>query len=178
MTGKVHCFGGACAGGITVMSAYMYGADKYEIGGLLLAFAGAFLGSRGALLPDIDTPYSMISKEHPILSSFIYKRFEHRTGTHSLVVPLALSVFAAGVYGLNIAWSYFAFLLILGFLSGYVFHLVQDACTMAGVPWAYPIVKRNFSMRNVSGGTWRDCLVTVVLLFVQYVFLQHLFWFI
>ena len=73
----------------------------------------------GTLLPDIDSPGSMLGKYGAV-------RVGHRTWTHSLWPALLL--FAAGWFLRPLAWM----------ALGYVVHLFWDSLSRMGVCWFYP----------------------------------------
>lgn len=91
MTGKLHRFGGACSGIITT-AALCSQLPQTTNGNMLLVMSGALLGGIGGLLPDIDTPHSIISLKHPIISWVVCKFTEHRMAIHTLIIPMFLAV--------------------------------------------------------------------------------------
>ena len=78
----------------------------------------------GAILPDIDTPYSMLGR-------FICLPFEHRTWTHAIWWPAALCV--AGIWVRLLMW--------LGI--GVFIHDFCDSFSASGLHWFYPIKNKN-----------------------------------
>lgn len=85
----------------------------------------------GSVMPDIDTTTSGPGKFVRPLSSFLERRFGHRTLTHSLLFTLALALLlyplwraSPGVY-----WA---------FLAGYLSHLLLDTLNVNGVPLLWP----------------------------------------
>ncbi len=85
----------------------------------------------GSVMPDIDTTTSGPGKFVRPLSSFLERRFGHRTLTHSLPFLLALALLlyplwraSPGVY-----WA---------FLAGYLSHLLLDTLNVNGVPLLWP----------------------------------------
>jgi inner membrane protein len=85
----------------------------------------------GALLPDIDTPTSLIGRCCRPLAGWLERRVGHRTLTHSLL-GLALATLPT----LPLAWVdwHWPFAFTLGYLS----HLLVDAVNPPGVPLLYP----------------------------------------
>lgn len=85
----------------------------------------------GSLLPDIDTPHSILGR-YNIFSYFM----SHRGITHTL---LGLAIFSFLVYGIfpNTA---------KGFIFGYYLHLLMDFLTPQGIMWLYPFNKKYFSV--------------------------------
>lgn len=170
MTGKLHRFGGACSGIITT-AALCSQLPQTTNGNMLLVMSGALLGGIGGLLPDIDTPHSIISLKHPIISWVVCKFTEHRMAIHTLIIPMFLAVLTSVLYSIQ----FDAFVLSASLLSGFVFHLVQDTCTRGGIAWGYPFVKEKYSMRNTYSGAPGDILITIVLIMLQYAFFVQLF---
>lgn len=74
----------------------------------------------GALLPDIDTPYSTLGR-------IIYIPVEHRTWTHALWFPVIFCI--AGIWVRPLLW--------LGI--GVLFHDCADFFSASGLQWFYPI---------------------------------------
>lgn len=98
-------------------------------------------GAVGALLPDLDSPRSLltawqvagVSPLRP-LARVINRTFGHRGVLHSL---LGWAIASTGFTLLILIplWSALAsFALSLGYLS----HLAADACTKTGIPFLYP----------------------------------------
>jgi len=89
------------------------------------------LAAVGALLPEIDTPHSLLGSFTLPLSERIRARWGHRTLTHSL---LGLLILAALTIPLAL-WQFRSWLaLLLGFLS----HLLLDMGTREGVRLLWP----------------------------------------
>ena len=99
--------------------------------GVALSPAVAVFVLLGALLPDIDTPTSLIGRCCRPLAGWLERRVGHRTLTHSLV-GLALSVAPL----LPLAWIEPRW--PLAFALGYLSHLLVDAANPPGVPLLYP----------------------------------------
>ncbi len=99
--------------------------------GVLLTPPVAAFVCLGALLPDIDTPTSLIGKACRPLSRLLERRFGHRTLTHSF---LGLALFTLPVFPLaflNPQWP-------LAFSLGYLSHLLIDSANKSGTPLFYP----------------------------------------
>jgi LexA-binding, inner membrane-associated putative hydrolase len=99
--------------------------------GIALTPAVAAFVLLGALLPDIDTPTSLLGCLCRPLAGWLERRVGHRTLTHSLV-GLALSVAPV----LPLAWIELRW--PLAFALGYLSHLLIDAANPPGVPLLYP----------------------------------------
>ncbi|UDG80699.1 Inner membrane protein YdjM [Candidatus Hartigia pinicola] len=93
----------------------------------------------GALLPDIDHPFSTLGRLLRILSLPISKICGHRGFTHSLVAWLMLLIFCY-------QWLPNIWLipndLTQAFLLGYISHLIADMLTLTGVPLLWPLLFR------------------------------------
>lgn len=99
----------------------------------------------GALLPDIDEHNSTASRNSPINFSFFLR---HRGIAHSLV---GWAFFSGVLYFLmnyfrpialkssifNNDWG----CLWLGFVIGYLLHLVEDGFSRGGINWLWPLTK-------------------------------------
>lgn len=86
-------------------------------------FIGIVLYLLGVILPDVDSPYSMIGKK-------LYIPIEHRTWLHSIwfVIP-----FAVGSIWVR----------VLCFLSfGIFIHLFFDSFSRSGIQWFYPFRRK------------------------------------
>ncbi len=86
---------------------------------------------------------------------FLIKVFRHRTTTHSIFFPMALMIVGRIVHIIGLSQ--------LLFLSGIasLFHIVEDAFTVSGVPLFYPISKKNYKIPLVN--TRRDQLKQKIL---------------
>jgi inner membrane protein len=99
--------------------------------GVVLTPAVATFAVLGALLPDVDTPTSLIGKVCLPLARLIERRFGHRTVTHSL---LGLALFMCPVAPLGLVNSQWP----LAFGLGYLSHLLVDCANKSGTPLFYP----------------------------------------
>lgn len=86
------------------------------------ALAAAGLVVLGVLLPDCDYKGSIISR-------VLYIPIEHRTWTHALWFPIAVTL---------VALAYPSARILLWLVIGYVLHLAMDACGPCGICWLYP----------------------------------------
>lgn len=120
MTGQHHVVCGAAA--YVAVSACAPALMRPDGLGLVLGVAGAVLGS---LLPDIDTPDSIIGR-------YVHLPIEHRTWTHAIWIPALLFVTAIVCTGLLCP-------LLWGLAVGYFAHLIADAVGRAGICWLYPL---------------------------------------
>jgi inner membrane protein len=86
----------------------------------------------GALLPDIDTQRSGVGRLAGSVSSWLERRYGHRTLTHSLL----------GLAGMGILTSPLLLIhksLWIALLAGYASHLLLDTATVSGVPILWPL---------------------------------------
>ena len=119
MTAGTHLAGAA----LTAAVARGFGLDVGPVEALALAW--------GALLPDADTTTSGPGRFVRPLSSWIERRFGHRTITHSLPFLLVLALVLYPLYRAN-PGAY------LAFLWGYLSHLLLDTLNTNGVPLLWP----------------------------------------
>jgi len=82
----------------------------------------------GSLLPDIDSPFTMIGRLFPWISYRLNEKFGHRTLTHSWI-PLSF---------LLIFYLIFQESFMLHFLIGYASHIFLDMLNKNGVMLFYP----------------------------------------
>ncbi len=150
------------------------------------------LGALVGLLPDIDSPNTMIRQifgvgrrqarsnlrrsNNPISLLFNLVRLvlawildilawflPHRGPTHWLIVAIAL---AAGVYWLS-WWYYWPNTVWLAFVTGYVSHLFADSITRRGIklfaPFYNKSVRLPFRFLRVKTGSWQEGLALTIL---------------
>jgi len=97
-----------------------------------LTIAGYGSSLLGSLLPDIDTTSSTLGKLFLPFSTYLERKFGHRTITHSL---LGCSIFSlAGLPLLIFRLKEIYFCFVFGVLS----HVFLDAVNKSGVPLFYP----------------------------------------
>lgn len=153
MTGKTHILGGlefGCLGAI---------AASVAVPELTTIQVGSFImGSTvGALIPDIDHPNSVISRQVPVISGLYrviaaldkgickFLRREYRMGhrgiTHSLV-PIGLLLGLLLYFGRGAQ----IFELLLGLLVGCISHVVFDMLNPSGVPILLPFSDKRFRL--------------------------------
>jgi len=85
----------------------------------------------GSLLPDIDHEQSILGTILFPISSYLSKKYGHRTITHSLFFLGIISLIAMPLALFN--WHY-VFAICIGVLS----HLISDGFNVSGVPLLYP----------------------------------------
>jgi inner membrane protein len=91
----------------------------------------------GSLLPDIDEPKSYIGRRSMGMSNKVKEAFGHRGMTHSLVVW--------GVIALVMMWESSS-LFAVGFVLGYLFHILEDFFSVQGVPLFWPFTLKRFKI--------------------------------
>ena len=131
MNGKTHLLCGIAIGA-DIGFMLIPGLDCFTFA------AGTALGS---ILPDIDTPDSLIGHALPMISRPINKIFGHRTITHAPITVAALFLlntilhtilpYPSGLNGFT-----------MGLIFGILLHLLQDLLTYKGIPLLYPFVRK------------------------------------
>ncbi|MEO1466683.1 MAG: metal-dependent hydrolase [Cyanobacteria bacterium J06633_1] len=89
------------------------------------------LSAIASQLPDVDTTKSYSGRVLFPLSSYLEKRFAHRSITHSF---LALAIFAVIIFPV----TFFGYRYYLGLVSGYFWGFFGDVFTKSGVALFYP----------------------------------------
>jgi len=105
----------------------------------IIGYGSAVLGS---LLPDIDTTASRLGKMFLPVSSYLERRFGHRTLTHSLLGWVIFSLMGLPLLMFKLKEIYFCF--IFGVFS----HILIDAVNKSGVPLFYPHLIRAVLPKN------------------------------
>lgn len=144
MNYRAHKIGGTCSGIIT--SALLF-ADNPTIINLISATLIICGASFGSIMPDIDKPTSKIGRKLFIkpISSYIHKKYGHRTITHSAILSLIfLSLLIGSSYMFREVPFYFYSNFTIGFSVGYVSHLILDSLTVEGIPLFYPFDKTKY----------------------------------
>ena len=150
------CFGLLCG---SLVSSFYAPSLEEKLGLNVLSAAALISVILGAFLPDIDTPHSPASRYIP-LSSWIHRRWPHRTLVHSfcgLVVATALTYgslrFAEAlrfqILGIHWPRSHLVFLSAL-FAVGFFSHLTLDTCTRQGVRWFLPFIPNAFGYPSIE----------------------------
>lgn len=89
------------------------------------------LSAIGALLPDIDTPYSAIGRVFPF-SKFIEQKYGHRQITHSWIfIIMSLVIFSPLILITGL-------MRYAGLIIGVISHIMIDMVNISGVPFFYP----------------------------------------
>lgn len=87
-----------------------------------------------SLLPDIDTPKSIIGKPFYPISKWLYRRYGHRTITHSLLFTIIITLSVFILQRLNVIPHNYALITFFAYFG----HLLLDMLTTTGVPLLYP----------------------------------------
>ena len=163
MNYRAHKIGGTCSG--IVASALLF-ADKpnaLSVLSSILIISGASIGS---IMPDIDKPTSKVGRNIFIkpLSTYIHKKFGHRTITHSALLSLLfLSMLIASSYMFRDIPFYFYSNFTIGFSVGYLSHLLLDALTVEGIPLFYPFSKRKYRFMKFRTSKHENLVSTLCL---------------
>lgn len=109
--------------------------------GLAGITAATLAAGVGSLAPDIDHPKSVVGRMIPAVSIPLSAVFGHRGITHSLLA-VGLCVWGGVWAQETLPPSGVLGSALLGFLLGYLSHLLADAFNPSGVPLLYPSRKR------------------------------------
>lgn len=96
----------------------------------------------GSIIPDIDSPNSIIGVPFYPVAKVINKIFGHRTITHDLLFAILLTIASAVTFVLtdNLAFVWVMF--------GYLGHLLLDGFTKDGIRWNW------IKNKNTWKGSW------------------------
>ena len=191
---RSHAIGGLALGVATTSILYQSNVFTSPSNIVLSLMGGALVGS---LIPDIDHPNSYISKRFVVLSwitnlflwlikgitslllfiSFwlkenqkqeILKMFEHRGIFHTLLFAFLLT-FLVGLIPIN---EEILKMLQLGFLVGYLSHLLMDMLTVSGVKILFPITTHTFHyplIRLHTGKMLDEIIASSIFIFLSIV---------
>ncbi len=129
-----------------------------------LVFMAVLIGS---VFPDIDHPRSSIAQQSYLMkgiSRAVFILSEHRGVVHSLLASLLLTAF---LYSL-LAEAGLGGTIALGFLFGYLTHLVGDSMTKGGVRWLQPFSDRKLRGPLRTGARSEELLFVVLLALLFY----------
>jgi inner membrane protein len=99
----------------------------------------------GSLIPDIDEPKSYVGRRSMGVSNKVKEAFGHRGMTHSLVVW--------GIIALVMMWESSS-LFAIGFVLGYLFHILEDFFSVQGVPLFWPFTLKRFKIPIYRTGSF------------------------
>ncbi|MBW2981379.1 metal-dependent hydrolase [Candidatus Woesearchaeota archaeon] len=123
--------------------------DFINIGNKYIFFAFLLLG---ALLPDIDTPNSKISRKIPVIPKILSIFAKHRGIFHSIFLALAFTAIfwmLKPVYGIAL-------------FAGYFSHLLIDGFTKAGVNFLHPVSQLRLAGPIETGKIWEWVFFAVI----------------
>ena len=157
MIGRTHAMGGILAGELLTLTVFESGGAVPA--GILLAAAVA-----GSLAPDIDRTGSTVSKSSflsGIVSFGVSVFSEHRAFFHT---PFCLAIisFALGAFNRTLQIPYVR-PATLGFVVGYLSHLLLDSLNPAGIMWLYPFRKKHYAAAKIRTGTAQEIPVRLML---------------
>lgn len=126
---------------------------------------GVFVGSAvvGSLLPDIDHPGAMISKQNRLskaVSYGVHAVAGHRGFTHTVMFAALVSILPLliqdliGVLGIAVA---------AGLFTGCLSHLFMDTLNPTGVMWLFPVKSKYFHMMRIRTGSGGETIVFLLL---------------
>ena len=153
MTGRVHGVAGVAAA--VLLASVLPGETPARLTDLTVYLVAA---ASGALVPDLDTPGSMIARALGPLRFVLWMVLRligvgHRGATHSLVGLAAASAAIAALGGALLPPALVP-RIVAGFAVGYASHLVLDAMTVRGVPLWLPVSSRRVHLLP-HGVRWR-----------------------
>lgn len=132
MTYKTHIIGGIALASIVHMTTLQM--TQIE----MIGYYGCTLV--GSLLPDIDHPRSIIS-QYTLGLHYLFSKCKHRGITHTLLAGVILEVAMIVLFG--------TYPSIIGLGIGYLSHLLLDGLNPRGIPFFYPISKKNYRLLKI-----------------------------
>jgi len=158
---SVNRFGVGCAGLLSsthiltgVLVGLLLGQDSQPLETIAMAGAAGI----GALLPDIDHPYSIVGRRSGLAGGALRLAVGHRGALHSGLV-------AAIMFGAALAISGQYQSLALASAAGYASHIVLDALTIQGVPLLWPS-RRRFRLLALRTGGMVERVIFIVLILI------------
>lgn len=140
MTAPTHLAFAAFNG--VVLASVRLTVGKQSLGWNSETLASGIALALGALIPDLDSPGSFLSRVLP-LPQFIRRRLTHRSLLHSLLgLGLMTLVLVLLLRGLTVLGTTIGVTLphvpVSFFVVGYISHLVADGFTVRGVKFLFP----------------------------------------
>ena len=108
----------------------------------------------GALLPDIDHPYSWVGRRARLISHPLAALIGHRGFTHSVLAVVACSML--------LRWRGFGHAVVDPLMVGYLSHLVADLLTSSGLRLAWPL-RRRFAIPLCKTGSPGELVIVMSL---------------
>jgi len=158
MTGKTHIVGGICAGLLFSEIA------SISLGDTAICVS---LAANAALLPDIDTATSTISKNTEPLSR-VFCLFGHRTIFHAPLFYVLLYGFLSRNFLMDELW-------ISSIMVGIASHLILDMANKKGIPLLFPFPTRFHILSWPNGGKGEKTIRFICKLLSAIIFLHILF---
>lgn len=119
-----------------------------------------------SLLPDIDTPKSITGKPFYPFSKWLYRKYGHRTITHSLLFTVILTLITFIFQRLQVIPPNYTIIVFFAYFG----HLLLDMLTTSGVPLLYPfwrnpcVIPGNPNYRFSTGNIKQEGILFVVFL--------------
>lgn len=117
----------------------------------------------GSLIPDIDSPRSLLSassKAVSDVSTCVRAVTRHRGFTHTPIFIALLSLLIARLPGLD---TNFSCSLALAFALGGASHLLLDSLTKSGVMLLWPLSPKHIRFARFTTGSFAERIVTILL---------------
>lgn len=164
MKGKNHLITGVLGG--TAAAVFTYNGNLIASGILLAA------STLGSVVPDIDLPNSTLGKKIKPISFIINKLFGHRTITHTplWLIPLFLLL----QFFISSSKPEYAVFALIGYINGFVLHLLGDLFSKSGIPMFYPFKRKRYSLSPFKSGSL-DWLVTTIVCVACLIFWYFLY---
>lgn len=163
MLGHTHILGGVTLAVSTSAITGLYmpyvEADVFSSTQSFIIFGGYMFGAvTGSIIPDIEKKGSTISNRFKFVSFFARLIFGHRGFTHSLLAVFCSFLLLGGIC------SFLPFIkpFMIGFVIGYLSHLLLDALNPTGVPLFYPYDKK-ISFAGITTGGLLELALFIVL---------------
>ena len=159
MTYKTHLIGGVLFANI-LLPKICEATQVYDVSSALLVGGLVYGGmSIGSIAPDIDKQGSKIGNKFKLSSLVIEYACGHRYLFHS---PFLLGILTVVVLPLFL--NIYGYLLALGFLVGYLSHLVLDFFNGLGIPLFYPLSKKRYHIATIRTRSIGEVLFAFTLL--------------
>ena len=158
MTGRTHFVAGLLAGEIVVICTH-----TAEISGIVDIMSIAALA---ALFPDIDHPYSKISKKNILMknvSKATTSLFKHRGFTHTVFFAVIFAALTGFIYSLIPFHLYSPVNMSAAALCGMFSHLILDSLNPTGIMWLWPETTEHYSWAKIRTGKKGDTAVRIML---------------
>lgn len=135
--------------------------------GVPINIQNVILGILGTLLPDISNPHSRIGYIFSSFSSYIYRKYDHRTITHSWILLALFMPFCLLAYFLLDDAS------PIIFISALAIHIVADMLNVTGVKFLYPeklifVMPNDENFRIKTGSKREKRFALVMCLFLAF----------